>query len=51
MTVKTQGRAVKLDGYRLDKSGKLIKRQPKLSVSARIANIKNPKTRYVRGAK
>lgn len=51
MKIKPQGRAVKLDGYRIGKDGKLVKHQPKLNASAKIARAKNPPQRYVRGAR
>ncbi len=49
---KPQGRAVKLDGYRMDpKTGKLVRHQPRLNASARIAQAKTPKQRYVGGGR
>jgi len=37
-----------IKGYRVDKAGKLVKRVPRLSVSAAIAKAKRPPQRYAR---
>lgn len=42
-------RGIAIPGYRISKDGKLIKESIRKSVSARIADKKSPKTKYVRG--